>query len=189
MQHEAPSIYCAFQSNVDAINITRSMKDCGVYVFICIHGAVFFRFWLMDCPVVKDAVPNAVDLYREATVVPFMSKFMLFAKRRNLTEARLRVFCVTDDRMEKTLENQEHFIEVARSRDVEVAICNVYCLSMNIIFKIWIIWHNLVLKKFVDSGVTNVRVKIGICGMRMCSMLCDNETWAETVWKNCRRER
>ena len=74
----------------------------------------------MDCSTVKDAVSNATDLYREATIVPFMSKFTLFAKRRNFTEARLRVFCVTDDRMEKTLENQEHFIEVARSRDVEV---------------------------------------------------------------------
>lgn len=74
----------------------------------------------MDCPVVKDTIPNAIDLYHEAVVVPFMSKFTLFAKRRNLTEARLRVFCITDDRMEKTLENQEHFVEVARSRDVEV---------------------------------------------------------------------
>lgn len=75
----------------------------------------------MDCSVVKDSVPNAIDLYREATVVPFMAKFMLFAKRRNLTEARLRLFCVTDDRMEKTLESQEHFTEIARSRDVEVS--------------------------------------------------------------------
>lgn len=72
---------------------------------------------------VKESVPNAVDLYREATVVPFMSKFTLFAKRRNLAEARLRVFCITDDRLEKTLESQEHFVEVARSRDVEVGGC------------------------------------------------------------------
>lgn len=35
-------------------------------------------------------------------------------------EARLRVFCMTDDKEEKTLENQEHFVEVAKSRDVEV---------------------------------------------------------------------
>lgn len=35
-------------------------------------------------------------------------------------EARLRVFCMTDDKEEKTLENQEHFLEVAKSRDVEV---------------------------------------------------------------------
>lgn len=37
-------------------------------------------------------------------------------------EARLRVFCMTDDKEDKTLENQEHFTEVAKSRDVEVII-------------------------------------------------------------------
>jgi hypothetical protein len=78
------------------------------------------RFWLIDCPNAKEAIGMATELYREAMVVPFISKFVLFAKRRNLTEARLRVFCVTDDKMEKTLESQEHFVEVARSRDVEV---------------------------------------------------------------------
>lgn len=32
----------------------------------------------------------------------------------------MRVFCMTDDKEEKTLEQQEHFHEVAKSRDVEV---------------------------------------------------------------------
>ena len=32
----------------------------------------------------------------------------------------MRVFCMTDDKEEKTLEHQEHFHEVAKSRDVEV---------------------------------------------------------------------
>lgn len=32
----------------------------------------------------------------------------------------MRVFCMTDDREDKTLEQQEHFSEVAKSRDVEV---------------------------------------------------------------------
>lgn len=32
----------------------------------------------------------------------------------------MRVFCMTDDKEEKTLENQEHFTEIAKSRDVEV---------------------------------------------------------------------
>lgn len=44
----------------------------------------------------------------------------MFAKRTDVMEARLRVFCMTDDKEEKTLENQEHFVEVAKSRDVEV---------------------------------------------------------------------
>jgi len=44
----------------------------------------------------------------------------VFAKRHELLEARMRVFCMTDDKEEKTLEHQEHFHEIAKSRDVEV---------------------------------------------------------------------
>ncbi|PSN29533.1 hypothetical protein C0J52_26735 [Blattella germanica] len=47
-------------------------------------------------------------------------KFVVFAKRVDVLEARLRVFCMTDDKEDKTLEHQEHFTEVAKSRDVEV---------------------------------------------------------------------
>lgn len=57
---------------------------------------------------------------REAIHVPFMAKFVVFAKRIDPLEARLRVFCMTDDKEDKTLEQQEHFTEVAKSRDVEV---------------------------------------------------------------------
>lgn len=49
-----------------------------------------------------------------------MAKFAVFAKRVDPLEARLRVFCMTDDKEEKTLESQENFTEVAKSRDVEV---------------------------------------------------------------------
>lgn len=89
------------------------------YRLICI---VFipFRFWLMDCQNYKEATRMATELYREVIAVPFMSKFVVFAKRHDPLEARLRVFCMTDDKMDKTLETQEHFTEVARSRDVEV---------------------------------------------------------------------
>lgn len=57
---------------------------------------------------------------REVIHVPFMAKFVVFAKRVDPLEARLRVFCMTDDKEDKTLEHQEHFTEVAKSRDVEV---------------------------------------------------------------------
>jgi len=89
------------------------------------------RFWLMDCQNVGEASKMATDLYREAILVPFMSKFVLFAKRRSLTEARLRIFCMTDDKVEKTLEGQERFAEVARSRDVEVLYthCHLQCYN------------------------------------------------------------
>ena len=45
---------------------------------------------------------------------------MVFSKRHEVSEARMRVFCMTDDKEDKTLEHQEHFQEVAKSRDVEV---------------------------------------------------------------------
>ena len=76
----------------------------------------------MDCQNASEAVRMAPDLYSELVAVPFMSKFVVFAKREDVTSAKLRLFCMTDDSIEKTLEGQEHFTEVARSRDIEVNI-------------------------------------------------------------------
>jgi ankyrin len=59
-----------------------------------------------------------------------MAKFVVFAKRVDPMEARLRVFCMTDDREDKTLEQQEHFTEVAKSRDVEVLENKIQYLEM-----------------------------------------------------------
>lgn len=61
-------------------------------------------------------------MYREIICVPYMAKFVVFAKSHDPIEARLRCFCMTDDKVDKTLEQQEHFAEVARSRDVEVRV-------------------------------------------------------------------
>lgn len=100
----------------------------------------------MDCRNIAEATKMATELYIHATHVPFMAKwvifgliffrrlallmifplkciryrFVVFAKRIDPLEARLRVFCMTDDKEDKTLEQQEHFMEVAKSRDVEV---------------------------------------------------------------------
>lgn len=74
----------------------------------------------MDCQNVPEATQMATELYREAIVVPYMARFVVFAKRTAEQEGKLRMFCMTDDRIDKTLEKQEHFVEVARSRDVEV---------------------------------------------------------------------
>ena len=81
---------------------------------------MMYRFWLIYCDTPSDAVSMATKLYTEAIVVPFMANFVVFAKRRGENEAQLRVFCMTDDKMDKTLECQERFCEIARSRDVEV---------------------------------------------------------------------
>ncbi|XP_077536105.1 uncharacterized protein LOC144148417 isoform X5 [Haemaphysalis longicornis] len=91
------------------------VNDC-----VSFTTTVSARFWLMDCRQVSEATKFATELYAEAMHVPFMAKFVVFAKRLDPMEAQLRVFCMTDDKEDKTLESQEHFTEVAKSRDVEV---------------------------------------------------------------------
>uniref|UniRef100_A0A8C9AD69 Ankyrin-1 n=1 Tax=Prolemur simus TaxID=1328070 RepID=A0A8C9AD69_PROSS len=78
------------------------------------------RFWLSDCPRTAEAVSFATLLYEELTAVPYMAKFVIFAKMNDPREGRLRCYCLTDDKLDKTLEQHENFVEVARSRDIEV---------------------------------------------------------------------
>lgn len=78
----------------------------------------------------SEASRLATELYPELVAVPFQAKFVVFARRDDggrrgsgqqlQSSATLRLFCTTDDDLEKTLESQEHFTEVARSRDIEV---------------------------------------------------------------------
>uniref|UniRef100_A0A669B886 Ankyrin 1 n=1 Tax=Oreochromis niloticus TaxID=8128 RepID=A0A669B886_ORENI len=78
------------------------------------------RFWLADCPRTAEVVTFANLLYRELMAVPYMAKFVIFAKMNEAREGRLRCYCMTDDKMDKTLELHENFTEVARSRDIEL---------------------------------------------------------------------
>ncbi|KAL3877004.1 hypothetical protein ACJMK2_034767 [Sinanodonta woodiana] len=91
------------------------VNDC-----VSFSTTVSARFWLMDCQNIQDTARMASELYKEAIMVPYMAKFVVFAKRTSVEEGKLRMFCMTDDKIDKTLEKQEHFSEVARSRDVEV---------------------------------------------------------------------
>ncbi|XP_070613964.1 ankyrin-2 isoform X1 [Erythrolamprus reginae] len=92
------------------------------YVNDCVSFTtnVSARFWLIDCRQIQESVAFASQVYREIICVPYMAKFVVFAKSHDPIEARLRCFCMTDDKVDKTLEQQENFAEVARSRDVEV---------------------------------------------------------------------
>nr|XP_033811686.1 ankyrin-2 isoform X6 [Geotrypetes seraphini] len=91
------------------------VKDC-----VSFTTNVSARFWLIDCRQIQESVTFASQVYREIICVPYMAKFVVFAKSHDPIEARLRCFCMTDDKVDKTLEQQENFAEVARSRDVEV---------------------------------------------------------------------
>lgn len=77
---------------------------------------------MIDCRQVQESVNFSSQVYREIICVPYMAKFVIFAKTHDPIEARLRCFCMTDDKIDKTLEQQENFVEVARSRDVEVGV-------------------------------------------------------------------
>ncbi|KAK5618835.1 hypothetical protein CRENBAI_010585 [Crenichthys baileyi] len=78
------------------------------------------RFWLADCHQIPETVSLATQVYRELICVPYMAKFVVFAKMNDPVESSLRCFCMTDDKVDKTLEQQENFEEVARSKDIEV---------------------------------------------------------------------
>ncbi|XP_068624617.1 ankyrin-3-like [Battus philenor] len=91
------------------------VNDC-----VSFTTTVSARYWLIDCRHIEDATKMATELYREAIHVPFMARFVVYAKRTDECQAQLRMFCVTDDKEEKALERIERFIQVAKSRDVEV---------------------------------------------------------------------
>ncbi|XP_051578066.1 ankyrin-3-like [Myxocyprinus asiaticus] len=78
------------------------------------------RFWLADCQQISETVGLATQLYRELICVPYLAKFVVFAKMIDPVESRLHCFCMTDDKADKTLEQQENFEEVARSKDIEM---------------------------------------------------------------------
>ncbi|CAF0980387.1 unnamed protein product [Rotaria sordida] len=90
-------------------------NDCATFT-----TTVSARFWLIDAQGIPDVLKLAHEIYREAILVPYMSRFIVFAKRHDINEALVRLFCITDDKENKTLEMQEHFTEIAKSKEVEV---------------------------------------------------------------------
>ena len=101
-------------------DVTGSTPLTFVNSCVSFTTTVSARFWLIDCREINNATKYATELYQESVNVPFMAKFVVFAKRLEQNEAQVRVFCMTDDKEDKTLEHQEHFTEIAKSRDVEV---------------------------------------------------------------------
>ncbi|XP_023247332.1 ankyrin-2-like isoform X2 [Copidosoma floridanum] len=78
------------------------------------------RFWLMDCRNIQEVPKMATDLYRESLFVPFVTNFVIYSKRMEEVEAILRILCMTDSKEGiHTLEKQEEFSEIVKSRDVE----------------------------------------------------------------------
>ncbi|VDL33667.1 unnamed protein product [Hymenolepis diminuta] len=57
----------------------------------------------------------AARVYREATAVPYLGRFVVYARRHHPEESHVRCVCLTDDTEQKTLECQEGFEVIARS--------------------------------------------------------------------------
>ncbi|XP_066594347.1 ankyrin-2-like [Prorops nasuta] len=78
------------------------------------------RFWLMDCRNISEVPKMATELYKESLYVPFITNFVIYSKKVDVVEATLRVLCMTDGKEGMhTLETQEEFTELVKSRDVE----------------------------------------------------------------------
>jgi len=104
----------------------------AVASFLIATNVLLYRYWMMNCSPesVKEnpeiCLELANKLYGEVITIPYMAKFVVFAKRRDAKHGLLRVFVVTDDNLDKTLESHDRFLEVSRSDDVEVR-CRLYC--------------------------------------------------------------
>ncbi|XP_037898281.1 ankyrin-3 isoform X2 [Glossina fuscipes] len=101
-------------------DVTGSTPLAFVKDSVTFTTTVSARFWLMDCQNVVESSRLATELYTFIAQVPFFAKFVIFAKRMSIYDAKLSIFCMTDDKEGKTLEQQDNFSEVAKSRDVEV---------------------------------------------------------------------
>ncbi|VEL20210.1 unnamed protein product [Protopolystoma xenopodis] len=78
--------------------------------------------WLVDCPNLSEVTELASRVYRESLATPYIGQFVVFGRRHHAEEAHLRVLCLTDDTVDKTLECQEGFELLASSPPVEVGI-------------------------------------------------------------------
>ncbi|PAA83415.1 hypothetical protein BOX15_Mlig030409g1 [Macrostomum lignano] len=101
-------------------DITGSTALSHVKDSVSFTTTVSARFWLVDCQNPAEAAEMAGKLYREAAAVPYMGRFVVYAKRTHPDEARLRCLCITDDRADKTLETAQGFERKAESREVEI---------------------------------------------------------------------
>ncbi|XP_024889284.1 ankyrin-2-like isoform X1 [Temnothorax curvispinosus] len=78
------------------------------------------RFWLMDCRNIGAVPKMATELYEASLHVPYITNFIIYSKRMDVLEATLRILCMTDGKEGMhTLERQEEFTEIVKSRDVE----------------------------------------------------------------------
>ena len=80
----------------------------------------FYRYWLIEDEMPEKVLSKAENIYRKVCFLPYEVKFVVYAAVLTSDSVELRIFCMTDDRGEKALEQLEGFVVVAKSRGVEV---------------------------------------------------------------------
>jgi ankyrin len=66
-----------------------------------------YRYCLVDTFNDSDVSKDTRLMYKKLSSVAYMAKFVVFAKlSADGNSAKLRVFCMTDDKVDKTLETQ-----------------------------------------------------------------------------------
>lgn len=101
-------------------DLTGSTQLSLVNNCVSFTTTVSARFWLIDCSQIAETPKFANLIYQKAIEVPFLVKFITYAKQVSLAEYELRMFILTDDKEEKTLEQLENYVEIAKSKLVEI---------------------------------------------------------------------
>lgn len=101
-------------------DLTGSTQLSLVNNCVSFTTTVSARFWLIDCRQIAETPKFANLVYQKAIEVPFLVKFITYAKQVSLAEYELRMFILTDDKEEKTLEQLENYVEIAKSKLVEI---------------------------------------------------------------------
>ncbi|XP_065062598.1 ankyrin-3-like isoform X3 [Rhopilema esculentum] len=98
----------------DVCSVTASENCCHF------QTTYLTTYWLCQDDQ-TDEIPRKVEsLYPLICGLPFLAKFVVFARALTVNSAEMRVFCMTDGKTERALEKREGFVEIARSGDVEV---------------------------------------------------------------------
>ena len=101
---------------------TSRLQDFMTFSVIKFDPSPLFshRYWIIENEQPEKIPDKAETLYPLLSSLPFLVKFLIFGRVLNTSTAELRVFCVSDDKTEKSLEKSQGFVEIARSRDIEV---------------------------------------------------------------------
>jgi len=98
------------------LTVVTPVMMLPVWLLIYIGKLYMFPLWPSETTV--NFIFNSDSRQKCLMKRAFVCRFVIFAKRIETTEARLRVFCMTDDREEKTLEGSEHDLISGRKAGV-----------------------------------------------------------------------